>query len=238
MSFFIFNGKNSKDFGIFERLPAMPTGTNTVTTFAVPGRVESLYIPEIEMADVTITGVLGLKDMSKRRNINAWLRGSGTLQFSDELDKEYKVNNVMIAHEYLSQRFSKVGISFSCSPLAYSTNNSPVEVTENPTYLEVGGTYFTEPTYEITFKSDTTVQDFIFTVNGQSVTIALTEEHIKHTIVLDSRVQKIYYSDTKQLILPDTTGLVPYLNCGGYNSISWNTDIVKKIAITKNERWL
>lgn len=238
MSFFIFNGKNSKDFGIFERLPAMPTGTNTVTTFAVPGRVESLYIPEIEMADVTITGVLGLKDMSKRRNINAWLRGSGTLQFSDELDKEYRVNNVMIVHEYLSQRFSKVGISFVCSPLAYSVNNEAVEITENPSYLEVDGTYFAEPKYEITFKSGTTAQDFVFTVNGQSVTIKLTEEHIKHTIVLDARVQKIYYSDTKQLILPDTTGLVPYLNCGGYNSISWNTDTVEKIAITKNERWL
>lgn len=238
MSYFIFNGTDSRSYGIFERMPPLPAPITNITSFAIPGRPESLSISEIDMTDISIQCVLGLKDLSKRRDINRWLRGSGELILSGEPDKKYNVRNVVLSPEYLSARYGKIGITFVCSPLVYNIENTPVEVTSCPEYIPVSGTYYSEPIYELHFTSDTEPQEFTFAVNGQEVKINLTAEHLQHPITLNAISQKIYYSDTKYLILSDTTGLIPYFNYGGNNLVEWSPSIVDKVIITKNERWL
>lgn len=237
-SYFIFNNQNSSKYGILERLPPMQTPTSKNTVMQIPGKPEPVYQSEIELPSIIIPCVLGLTDKTKRRDVNAWLRGSGVLIFSDELDKFYKVANVTLGHEYLSTNFSKVGVNFECSPLAYSVGNEP-DVLTTPGSIKINGTYFSEPIYTINFKTLTEIpENIVFMVNGQGVTIKLNEEHISHSVTLDATVQKIYYTDTKQLIMPDTSGLVPYLNTGGENIIDWSEDIIDSVEIVKNERWL
>lgn len=237
MSYFVFNDVDSRTYGTLEQSLFTAPPVTEINTFVIPNRPESAFIPKIEMGNITISRTLGLKSKEKLREIYAWLQGSGKLILSDELDKYYNVVNVNISNTYAGTRFIKLNISFTCMPLVYSVENPVIRLTTSPSLLNVDGTYYCEPVYELSFKSGISPQTTNFAVNGQIVTINLTEEHIKHKIILDSRVQKIYYKDTGELILPDTVGLIPYLNYGGNNKIEFDSNVIDYVDVAKNERW-
>lgn len=236
----VFNGKTSDEMHLlvqpFSLRQRAGRGSNT---YNIPGRPEP-YIETEEFFDpVTVRIECDLMDCAEIDDIFEWLSGTGILLDSRHPDK-YRIAQIPdeIGVTAVNDEIVSLTIPFICSAFMYSVDNEPVEFTSSPANIAVGGSYYCEPIYELHFKTGTTAQKLDFSVNGQTVSVNLTDEHLQHILVLDSTSQKIYYKDNYTLIMPDTSGSVPYMNYGGSNVVEWSGDILEKVVITKNERWL
>lgn len=241
---FIFGNKTSDEMGLLvvnytlRKKARMPN-----SYISIPGRAEPIFEKENYFEPVKIDVECDIMDGSSIGDIFAWLHNSGNGILIDERHPDkYRIARVCdeIDTVAVNDEILSITIPFQCSAFCYAVENTPVEITASPGYVEIKGGYYCEPQYDIYFTDGSQPGDFNFFVNDQYVTIKLTEEHLKHVITLDAASQKIYYKDTKELILPDTYGAIPFLNFGGFNSIEWQSPSAsaQKIVITKNERWL
>lgn len=237
---FIFGNKTSDEMGldVVQYTLRKKAGQN-YQKISVPGRPSPFIDTDKTFDPVQINIECVLTENADVNSVFEWISGKGIL-IDERYPDKYRVGAVYdeIDTVAVNDEILSITIPFVCDPFMYAVENTPIEATSSPAYIPVSGTYYSEPIYELHFASGTEPQELTFSVNGQAVTINLTAEHLQHPITLNAMSQKIYYSDTKYLILPDTTGLIPYLNYGGNNLVEWSPAIVEKVIITKNERWL
>ena len=157
MGYFIFNGKDSRDFGILESVPIPPKAERTLQTVEIPGRMFPLNRVKEEFKNVQLSFVLGITDHSKINDINKWLNGSGRLILSSDTSKYYNAFiHSFISPERLSVRFGKVPIIFTVEPFRYDVDNPVISNVftdikdsqpEKTITVTVGGSYKCEPLY-------------------------------------------------------------------------------------------
>lgn len=237
---FIFGNKTSDEMGLkVIQYTLRKKPSKNYETFAIPGNPNPVIYDNKTYNPIQIDIECDLTESANIDAVFEWINGKGIL-IDDRHPDKYRIGSVyeQIDTIAVNDEIYTIVIPFLCDPFMYAVENTPIEATSSPAYIPVGGAYYSEPIYELHFASGTEPQEFTFSVNGQAITINLTAEHLQHPITLNAISQKIYYSDTKYLILPDTTGLIPYLNYGGNNLVEWSPAIVEKIIITKNERWL
>lgn len=125
MSYFIFNNKDSRQFGILEALPLDIRAERVTHVIDMPTGVPIIYESDAYKAQ-TVTLNLGLRDNSVQNimNINKWLTGRGNLIFSDDLDKYYDaVCNIPIIGERMIRHMGKIPIQFTVMPYRYARGN-------------------------------------------------------------------------------------------------------------------
>lgn len=157
MGYFIFNGKDSREFGILESVPIPPKAERTLQTVEIPGRMFPLNKVKDEFKNVQLSFVLGITDHVKVNEINKWLNGSGKLILSSDTSKYYNAFvHSAISPERLSVRFGKIPIIFTVEPFRYDVDNPVIShiftdikdsQPEKTIKVTVGGSYSCEPLY-------------------------------------------------------------------------------------------
>lgn len=157
MGYFIFNGKDSREFGILESVPIPPKAERILQTVEIPGRLYPLNKARDEFKNVQLSFVLGITDHSKINDINKWLNGSGMLILSNDTSKYYNAFvHSAISPERLSVRFGKIPIIFTVEPFRYDVDNPVIShiftdikdsQPEKTIKVTVGGSYSCEPLY-------------------------------------------------------------------------------------------
>ena len=157
MGYFIFNGKDSREFGILESVPIPPKAERTLQTVEIPGRLYPLNKVRDEFKNVQLSFVLGITDHAKVNEINKWLNGSGKLILSSDTSKYYNAFvHSAISPERLSVRFGKIPIIFTVEPFRYDVDNPVIShiftdikdsQPEKTIKVTAGGSYSCEPLY-------------------------------------------------------------------------------------------
>ena len=157
MGYFIFNGKDSREFGILESVPIPPKAERILQTVEIPGRLYPLNKVKDEFKNVQLSFVLGITDHAKVNEINKWLNGSGKLILSSDTSKYYNAFvHSAISPERLSVRFGKIPIIFTVEPFRYDVDNPVIShiftdikdsQPEKTIKVTVGGSYSCEPLY-------------------------------------------------------------------------------------------
>lgn len=157
MGYFIFNGKDSREFGILESVPIPPKAERTLQTVEIPGRLYPLNKVKDEFKNVQLSFVLGITDHAKVNKINKWLNGSGKLILSSDTSKYYNAFvHSAISPERLSVRFGKIPIIFTVEPFRYDVDNPVIShiftdikdsQPEKTIKVTAGGSYSCEPLY-------------------------------------------------------------------------------------------
>ena len=177
---FIYNNKSSADFPAFVvNRPNIPTASENIKTYKVPGRNGALTVKEGTYPDITIsidlTYVADADKFAKVfRELKAWLLGTvdNKLIFSDDADFFYSVKYVTISENKRTKRYiGKFTVKFTCEPHQYALSGNEfidiAEATTNPYDL-------CHPIYKIVGEGvcALTVNGNVFTVNvGQNALI-------------------------------------------------------------------
>ena len=157
MGYFIFNGKDSREFGILESVPIPPKAERTLQTVEIPGRLYPLNKVKDEFKNVQLSFVLGITDHAKVNEINNWLNRSGKLILSSDTSKYYNAFvHSAISPERLSVRFGKIPIIFTVEPFRSDVDNPVIShiftdikdsQPEKTIKVTAGGSNFFEPLY-------------------------------------------------------------------------------------------
>lgn len=236
MSYFIFNGKNSRDYGTLAGVPIFPRSELGYTTQEIPGRAEPLIKPTTQYKTVTLALTLGITDPLKAREINQTFCGSGKLILSTDLTKYYRAYAYpTTSPERVSRRFGRITINFICMPFAYAVTETPVTftdlittnaVTETTVTLTNNGSIYSEPLYKIKFNGKLTVRigDTAMTVTspGEYTTREFLQEDLwvylaeQMEIYIDAhaRIAYKYENGVKKILCDRTSGQYPLLDTG------------------------
>ena len=236
MSYFIFNGKNSRDYGTLAGVPIFPRSELGYTTQEIPGRAEPLIKPTTQYKTVTLALTLGITDPLKAREINQTFCGSGKLILSTDLTKYYRAYAYpTTSPERVSRRFGRITINFICMPFAYAVTETPVTftelittnaVTETTVTLANNGSIYSEPLYNIKFNGKLTVRigETAMTVTspGEYTTRQFLQEDLwvylaeQMEIYIDAhaRIAYKYENGVKKILCDRTSGQYPLLDTG------------------------
>ncbi len=154
MSYFIFKGVDSRAFGLLERIPMRPRANEGYETISIPGRMETISSPTGIWEDIPLPCTIGIKSKAAVREMYKWLTGPGELIFSDRPGEKYIVKRTVLSPEYLSVRFGKVNVEFTCSPFAYAVEPTVIDVGTAYTEVANNSSIYSAPLIEIKIKKD------------------------------------------------------------------------------------
>ncbi|MDO5559423.1 MAG: hypothetical protein Q4F95_07475 [Oscillospiraceae bacterium] len=225
MSTITFKGVASDTLGIMiTKTPVPPCQQQGYETIYIPdGPV--LYNDKKIRENVSIIVEAAITDMSKFRQIYSHFQGHGNLILSGESDKYYKAICRPLTPENIAASLKLIVLEFECESYAYAVSNDPVEITVNDYNLEVGGSYFCKPVYEVYGSGNIS----LIVNNTESL---LTLYNVDEHVTVDTALLMCH----KDGVNVKSSGFLPFLNVGT-NRIQF-TGNVTKIEITKNERWL
>lgn len=217
MSYFIFNGIDSRNFGVLHGLPLPPLPERTLQTTEIPGRLQLLNRLKNERQNIQLSFVLGITSPDKIREINAWLQGCGDLILSSDLTKKYNAYvSLEITPERLTRRFGNIPITFTCEPFAYAVSNPFVSTAmgmddNNLTgtmSIDVDGTLSSEPLLYFSLAGKLRV-----TVNGSDNPLIITTKGTHTDTYIaddDTDVMRYYYDYIVQNIYVEVSSLIAY----------------------------
>ncbi len=172
---------------------------------------------------------IGLANNFDINSVIKYFTGSGTLVFSNELDKYYKAQIIRDIDFERLIRYKTATISFYVQPYKYKVNESETELTiTNETELTVtnSGLEKSKPIITLYGSGDVTIS-----LNGYDVfTVSIDDGYV----TIDSEEQEAYKGNT--LKNRNMTGEFPLLN-SGENTISWSGTLTK-IVVDPRSRWL
>lgn len=163
MSVFTFKGISSDYYGLKVKTLQPPQRAESTTEYIyIPGRTQQLVKSREEYTNTEIVFEVMLKDLSKVREVFAWLKGEGQLIYSDEPDKYYEaISNSLISTTYVSDKIREFQIKFVCKPFAYAVNAkiSTNAYSDSGTYdlrakeilFKNNGTFMCEPVFHAKF---------------------------------------------------------------------------------------
>ena len=232
MNYFIFKNIDSRDVKgfIVSELPPITKPKMRVRIDTIDGK-DGAETVNLGFEAYTKTVKIGLVKGYTIDNIIAWLQGDGTIQFSNEADKYYKVKIIdQIDYERLL-RFRTADVKFYTQPFKYSSTERTkiVDVTGlNTAEVRNAGNYFSKPI--ITFTGTGTVNVSVNGVQKCVLNLGATSD----SITLDADKQEAYQGEILKNRQMDGEFITLEV---GKNTITWTGDLTK-IEITNYSRWL
>ena len=226
MSYFIFNGIDSRKFGLTSKLALPPLPERTLKTAEIPGRYEPLNRLDIMRKNMQITLTVSMPDVTKISEVNAWLQGKGDLILSDDLTKKYHAYvNMSIVPERISRRFGSIPVVFTVEPFRYGVTNTfvstPMGMDDNTLTgtmtITNNGTIESEPLLYFSVAGKLRV-----TVNGSSEPLIITtpgeytNEYIANT---SGGTAKYKYKYEQQNIYVDVAARIAYTQPNGNSKV-------------------
>lgn len=227
MSTITFKDIVSSDIGIMiNRVVVPPSSVEDYQMISIPGRSEPLRSNLKTRPPIMITAEATIVDNTLRQ-IYSTFQGVGQLIISTEPDKYYNASAQVITPDNIARYMNKITLGFECQPFAYAVDNDPVVVEVegfNAASIEIGGSYYCQPIYQITGSGDITLR-----VNGAS---PLTLYNVDGYVTVDTTTMMCH----KNGVNVTSSGKLPFMS-PGTNMISWSSNVTK-MEVTKNERWL
>lgn len=235
MSYFIFKGKNSYDYGILKQSPYHILTSRGITSTEIPGGTPIVTPGNYKMATMTFT--LGLRNVSASKidELYAWLQGSGDLITSRDLQKCFKAHcNGSMNPTYLSRRLGEMTVTFNCEPFRYAVDekivNVPLTSGSNGALhanITCAGTAVSYPTFEIVGSGQ-----IIFWINGKYIVL----NDVSGTVKIDTESGMII-DEAGNNLLPWVEGDPTALTLNpGRNDVTL-TGSVTNMKCKDNARW-
>ena len=141
-SYFVFNGVNSRDMGIYLQGPApIMRGKERVIQQTVLGRAGALTLPEGDDVYEPYTQQLVLRAHEPVNSISAWLRGDGKVTFSGEpeLVQEARViNQTQFKRISPHLKWWEGTVQFLCQPLKALRHEPEYMIASGDTLTNLG----------------------------------------------------------------------------------------------------
>lgn len=228
MSTITFKNVVSSDIGIMiNRVVVPPSSVEDYQMISIPGRQEPLRSDLKTRQPIMITAEATIVEDNMLRQIYSTFQGVGQLIISTEPDKYYNASAQVITPDNIVRYMNKITLGFECQPFAYAVNNDPVVLEVegfNAASIEIGGSYYCQPIYQITGSGDITLS-----VNGAS---PLTLYNVDGSVTVDTALMMCH----KNGVHVTSSGKLPFMS-PGMNYLSWSSNVTK-MEVTKNERWL
>lgn len=230
MNYFIYKGKNSKEFNslVVQELPPItkpPIKYSATTIDGLDGDIIETLGYKAYDKEISI----GLKNTSEIDEIIEWLTGHGELILSNESDKYYNAQTIQQIDFDRLVRFRTAKIKFHVQPYKYSEIEG-ID-TENTSSVQ---------TITITNNGNTTSKPIITLTGSGEIDINYNNKEIKFTFdesgiaTFDSEKQEVSHAEI--LLNRNMIGDFIELNKGD-NTFSWTGEITKW-EIQKRSRWI
>lgn len=227
MSTITFKNVSSDTLGIMiNRVVVPPSSQEDYQMISIPGRLEPLRSNLKTRPPIMITAEATIVDNTLRQ-IYSTFQGVGQLIISAEPDKYYNASAQVITPDNIARYMNKITLGFECQPFAYAVDNEPIDLKNeglNAASIEIGGSYYCQPIYQITGSGDITLR-----VNGAS---PLTLYNVDGYVTVDTTLMMCHKNGVNVV----SSGKLPFMS-PGTNMISWSSNVTK-MEVTKNERWL
>ena len=232
-SYFIWNGIDSRAMGVITRRHApLIRPEERVEHVQIPGRSgdltetegENIYNSYIQTISFSVT------DGSRVRDVFRWLRGSGTVTFSSDPDKEQDARVIgAVTLERVSRNLDHWAgqAQFYCQPLKKRIYDVAETLTASGTVRNNGDV----DAYPVILAYPGSATSMTITVNGESFVIT----NIRGIRRIDCGAMEVTNALRTVLCTIDSSGPFPVLHPGS-NTIAgsgWT-----KLEIYKNERFL
>lgn len=237
-SYFVFNGVNSRDRGIFlDAAPVLMRGKERVTDVTVLGRAGTLTLTEgSDIYEPYTVGVL-MRAREPQGTLYKWLRGDGYITFSTEPERKQKcrvVNQTQFKRVSRNLNWYEGTVQFLCQPLkealheqsyalsAGATVRNTGDVTERPVLTLTGAS----GDVNVGFYQDGAID--VFTIADLDAAYG--------GVVIDSENRMVTSLDGSTLLTNLSSGEFPTIEPGAATlriSGSYGT-----VTIGRRERWL
>lgn len=228
MSTITFKNVVSSDIGIMiNRVVVPPSSVEDYQMISIPGRLEPLRSNLKTRQPIMMAVEATIVEDNMLRQIYSTFQGVGQLIISTEHDKYYNASAQVITPDNIVRYMNKITLGFECQSFAYAVNNDSVTVTAeglNAASIEIGGSYYCQPIYQITGSGDITLS-----VNGAS---PITLYNVDGYVTVDTALMMCH----KNGVHVTSSGKLPFMS-PGMNYLSWSSNVTK-MEVTKNERWL
>lgn len=221
MNYFIWNNIDSRTYGVIpETLPPPSRDPERVDKIIVPGRSGHLTISDDIYDGQIRVATCGILDRSLKDTVFAWLKGSGTVTFSNEPTRAYRARITdAIPMERINDVFHAFPVTFDCEPFAYEKTPTIHTLTGTTTITNTG-TLSSLPIITVTGTG-------VLTVNGTALTIT------ESGVTINSEIEECYAGTVNKN--DKVSGGFPTLSVGA-NVITFGAGITGAV-ITGNYRW-
>lgn len=227
MTELIYNGVKLTTLGVIVNAVSPPPCSQAeYEMITIPGREERLRSMKKTRPNITITTELTITEPNRLRELYAALQGYGKLILPSEPDKYYNAVPQVITPQNIVMYMHKMTVGFECEPFAYAVDNEPIEIKSKNFIVEVGGTYYSKPIFEIWGTGE------IKLIVNDDIENALTIYDVDEYVVVDCTAMIVH----KERVVLKNKGLLPFLGVGE-NVITYIGN-VEKIKLIKNERWI
>ena len=227
MSTITFKNVVSSDIGIMiNRVVVPPSSVEDYQMISIPGRQEPLRSDLKTRQPIMITAEATIVEDNMLRQIYSTFQGVGQLIISTEPDKYYNASAQVITPDNIVRYMNKITLGFECQPFAYAVSNDPVEleISGSAASIEIGGSYYCQPIYQITGSGDITLS-----VNSASL---FTLYNVDGYVTVDTALMMCH----KNGLHVKSSGKLPLLS-PGTNMLFWSSNATA-VEVIKNERWL
>lgn len=218
MTELIFNDVSNIDIGILlknEKID-IPAPERDISEITIPGRDGVLHKDNKRYMPISFDAGFNFKDLENTeevfRKVKKWLRGSGELSLSYDIDYFYKVTNIKLnSYKHTHTRVAEFSATFTAEPFQYlKVGKAPIL---NPNELYNSG-YESKPIYKITGEG---LCGLI--VNGNSIKV-----NVGQNVIIDTE-RLLCYKQNGQNVNTSVTGDISKLTLKeGSNSIYWKKD--------------
>lgn len=146
MSYFIFNGVDSRNLGlILPSTPFRPSWVESVDEITIPGRPEIIKNPSgtYQNQQMVINAVIS--DASKIRQIYSVLKGEGRLILSTKPDEYINCRVETLIPQGVALDMAELPITFDCYPFAYAIEPTEVEIGTDYTTVDNTSSVYSAP---------------------------------------------------------------------------------------------
>lgn len=235
-SYFVFNGIDSRDMGVYLAAPApIMRGKKRVVQATVLGRAGALLLPEGDDVYEPYTQQLILRAREPVHDISKWLSGEGWVTFSGE--PEYKQPAIVIDQ----MQFKKVSrhiayweatVAFLCQPFKRLVNERTQGIASGGTLVNLGDVS-EKPLITLTGASG----NIAVTVGEQEPLLIEGLDASYGGCVIDCDAMELLSLDGSELLTNLTTGDFPYFPVGR-STLTVTGSAPGAITVARRERWL
>lgn len=250
MPWFLWNGEDSRTKGVYiSQLPPLTKAQERTEQIQIPGRAGELTLlegPDV-FAQVTLQCSIWARE-EDRAGLKSWLRGRGTVVFSNETDRRHTARITgEVAFTKPFNGIVQAVIPFLCDPLAEQyPPETAIAWDGDTTYLGVK---------EIFNPGDVAAKPLIYgRFSGAGQSLSFATDGVEDVIIAFERTSDTDFSfcfDTEAMIIYNTSTGTDYTNLlysgdprklwiptGGGHHVKWSPDVLAAMSVMPRWRWL
>lgn len=155
MSYFTFNGVDSRDLGlIITQTPFRPSWAEQVEEIVIPGRPEVIKEPNGIYSNQSLTVEAVISDKSKIKQIYSTLNGEGKLVLSTNTTEYINCIVEPLVPQGVALDMAELSITFDCYPFAYAISPTVVQIETSATVVNNTSSIYSAPVIKIDLQPD------------------------------------------------------------------------------------